>query len=152
MNIEPRKYNRRALRWVIGTVVGVFFLVWACSPHAATPVPRGSGGVANLPVPTTAPYSAPYLAPQPTPAAAADTGVGDGVYEVGADLPAGKYKTPGADAGQLYVNCYYARLRHNDGSVGDILQNNNTKGQATITLKVGEFFQTTGCQGWAKVG
>lgn len=147
MNIEPRAYNRRARKIMIGIFLGLVLLAGACAQAR-----HGSGGVTNLPVPTTAPYSAPYVTPQPAPAAPADAGVGDGVYEVGADLPAGKYKTAGADEGQLFVNCYYARLKHNDGSVGDILQNNNVKGKATISLKVGEYFQTTGCQGWTKVG
>jgi hypothetical protein len=152
MNIEPRKYNRRAGRWVIGSIVGVFFLVWACSPHAAPAAPRGSGGVANLPVATTAPYSAPYVAPQPRQPAPTETGVGEGVYEVGADLPAGKYKTAGAVPTDAIPLCYYARLKHNDGTFGDIISNDSSTGQLIVTVKVGEFFKTSGCQGWAKVG
>lgn len=149
--IEPRRYNKRAGWIVVGSVAAVFLLVASCNPTGATPWPRGSGGVTNLPVPAT--VAAGYApAPATTAAPAAADGIGEGVYEVGADMPAGKYKTAGAIPTDAIPLCYYARLKHNDGTFGDIIANDSSTGQLVVTVKVGEYFKTSGCQGWRKVG
>jgi hypothetical protein len=145
--IEPGRYNKRAGWIVVGSVAAIFLLVMSCQPTGASPWPRGSGGVTNLPVPAT--VAAGY---SPAPAPAADDGIGEGVYEVGADMPAGKYKTAGAIPSDAIPSCYYARLKHNDGAFGDIIANDSSTGQLVVTVKVGEYFKTSGCQGWRKVG
>lgn len=131
----------------------------AAGNKQTTPAPRGSGGVVNLPVPTTVLGSPPpQVQALPSPPASlppvvpvADTsGVGEGVYEVGPDVPPGKYKTTGPIPGDVIPLCYYARLRHNDGAVGDIIQNNNLQGPGVVTIKSGEYFQTSGCATWVK--
>lgn len=71
---------------------------------------------------------------------------GAGTYEVGVDVEPGKYKTIGA------AGCYWARLKRNDGSYGDIADNNYGPGPQVTTLRKGEYFQTKGCPTWTKTG
>lgn len=65
---------------------------------------------------------------------------GDGMYQVGADIRAGTYKTPGAPG------CYYAVLNSTD--TFDIAENNNTDGQAFVTVRDGQYLQVTRCADW----
>jgi hypothetical protein len=65
---------------------------------------------------------------------------GDGVYEVGADIKAGTYKTKGAPG------CYYAILNSSDTS--DIADNNNIDGPATVSVRNGQFLELSGCDDW----
>jgi hypothetical protein len=74
---------------------------------AAPPVERRHGHRARPP-PEVVTVTAPAPAP---PRAGPLTTVGDGVWEVGVDVAAGKYKTAGTDS----YGCYYARLKNNDG-------------------------------------
>jgi hypothetical protein len=149
--------NRKRKRWlwVLGCAVFLILIISlsTCSAKPATSV--NTGGVNNLP--TSHVFVPPVVssavagatlgqqAPPPQPA-----GIGDGTYEVGADMPAGKYKTTGPSPLDYYPNCYFARLKHNDGSAGDIIDNNNSKGPVVVTVKVGEYFETTGCASWVK--
>jgi hypothetical protein len=52
---------------------------------------------------------------------------GEGTYEVGVDIKAGKYKTSGG------TNCYFARLSSLDG--GDIIDNNLSDGPMIASIK-----------------
>jgi hypothetical protein len=77
------------------------------------------------------------------------TTFGAGVWEVGVDIAAGKYKTTGTDG----YGCYYARLKQNDGSLSDILNNGFVQGPATVTIKQSDgYFETSGCEDWVQVG
>ena len=71
-----------------------------------------------------------------------DTIPGDGLYEVGEDIPAGKYKTTGK------VGCYYAVLNSTD--THDIAHNNNIDGAATVTVKKGDYLELSRCAEWRK--
>jgi hypothetical protein len=62
-------------------------------------------------------------------------------------IAAGKYKTTGPDG----PNCYYAGLKTGDGSMGDILDNNNSNGPVTVAIKESDgYFETQGCADWAR--
>jgi hypothetical protein len=93
-------------------------------------------------------------APAPVPAAVVEptgplTTFDAGVWEVGVDIAAGKYKTTGTDG----YGCYYARLEENDGSLGDILANGFVQGPATVTIKATDgYFETSGCEEWVRAG
>jgi hypothetical protein len=88
----------------------------------------------------TAAASAPAVAPTPPT-------ITDGTYEVGVDIEPGKYKSSGTTG----YGCYYARLKANDGSLGDIIQNNNSQGPSVVTIKESDgYFETTGCAPWVK--
>ena len=71
-----------------------------------------------------------------------------GVYEVGTgagQVAPGKYRSSGPD-GSNAAGCYYARLRHNDGSFGDILGSNITEGQSLMTVKTSDgYVEIAGC-------
>jgi hypothetical protein len=71
-----------------------------------------------------------------------------GPRTVSTHIQSGKYKTTGPDG----PNCYYARLKTGDGSVGGILDNNNSQGPVTVTIKESDgYFETQGCADWMKV-
>jgi hypothetical protein len=82
----------------------------------------------------------------PAPAGPASS-VSDGTYEVGSDIVAGKYK------GQCGTYGYWARLKANDGLLGDIVANDflTAPGQMTFTAKKGEYVEVRGCT-FTKVG
>jgi uncharacterized membrane-anchored protein YhcB (DUF1043 family) len=65
---------------------------------------------------------------------------GDGVFEVGADMKPGMYKTPGS------ADCYYAVLADANGN--NIISNNITSGPATVTVSAGQFLEVTRCADW----
>ncbi|MEW9551356.1 hypothetical protein [Nonomuraea sp. NPDC050783] len=73
---------------------------------------------------------------------------GDGQYLVGEDVKPGTYKTAGADGS----GCYWARLKDASGELDAIIANDNVQGQTRVALKKGEFFDTSGCQDWKRVG
>ena len=70
---------------------------------------------------------------------------GPGTYQVGSDIPPGNYRSTGPD-GSDAVGCYYARLKHNDGAVGDIIDNDISKGQSLLTVKASDgYVSISGC-------
>ena len=64
--------------------------------------------------------------------------------EVGAEINPGRWKTAGGVG-----NCYYAILNSSD--TFDIADN-NVSGPATVDLNSGQFFETSGCATWTRVG
>jgi hypothetical protein len=126
------------------------FLVGTAAHPSAKPAPSsgtaqtGATPAADPPAPT--PVQA--AAAPPAPAGPA-TSVDDGVYEVGAEMAAGKYRSPSSDDEKL---CLWERLKENDGSLGDIAQQEVGAGNYTATLKAGEYFKTQGCGTWTKAG
>lgn len=74
--------------------------------------------------------------------------IGPGLYEVGVDVKAGKYKTTGPD-GTNSVGCYYAWMSSSE-SDADIVDNNIVKGQAVVTLRNGQFFENKSCEDFVK--
>jgi len=77
------------------------------------------------------------------------TSFGDGTYEVGVDVVAGRYKTQGP-TDDLFKNCYWQRTKDDSGQFRSIIANGNTQGPGSVTIKAGEFFQTSGGCNWAK--
>jgi hypothetical protein len=65
---------------------------------------------------------------------------GDGIYKVGSDLQPGTYKTAGASG------CYYAILNSTDTS--DIADNNNIDGPAFVTVRSGQYLESSRCDDW----
>lgn len=74
--------------------------------------------------------------------------IGPGMYEVGVDVKAGKYKTSGPN-GSNPVGCYYA-WKSSSGSDADIVDNNIVKGQSVVTLRDGQFFEISSCEDFVK--
>jgi hypothetical protein len=145
-----RQKQRRRWPWVfLGVPIGMLVMLAVISigngptpaSSGSTSGPAASGGIsaATADVPEATP---------PAPSGPLAT-FGPGTWEVGVDIQSGKYKTTGPDG----PNCYYARLKTGDGSVGDILDNNNSQGPVTVTIKESDgYFETQGCADWMKVG
>lgn len=83
---------------------------------------------------------------------AADGFPGDGTYVVGSDIKPGTYRSDGPQGG-LVTSCYWARLSSTSGETTDIIANNATSGQTTVTIAATDkAFTTAGCKAWKKTG
>lgn len=70
----------------------------------------------------------------------------DGIYQVGADIQPGTYRTREGSPG-----CYYARLGGFSNELNDILANANTDAPAVVTIKPTDAgFESQGCGTWTK--
>ena len=164
---KPPKSPRR-WPWALGGVV-VGLLVGGAVATAATPTaavtatastpartvtvtaPPPPVRTVTVTVPAPPPETVTVEAPPPTAAGPSGplTTFGEGTWEVGVDIAPGKYKTSGSTSS----GCYYARLKQNDGSLGDIIDNNIQDGPMTVVIKSNDgYFETSGCEDWVKVG
>ena len=107
----------------------------------------------NISVATTAPQQrAPTtaIAAAPTPPGGAATSIKDGTYEVGKDIAAGRYKTPGPPTNATIKDCYWQRTKDDSGELQSIISSGDAQGPGSVTVKAGEFFQTSGGCNWTK--
>jgi len=107
----------------------------------------------NISVPATAPQQrAPTTAAVPAAAApvGAATSVRDGTYEVGKDISAGRYKTAGPPTKATIRNCRWQSAKDDSGELRSIISSGDTQGPGSVTVKAGEFFQTSGGCTWTK--
>lgn len=74
--------------------------------------------------------------------AAKNTISGEGMYEAGADIKPGTYKTSGRKG------CYYAVL--NSPDTFDIAVNNNIDGPGILTVNAGQYLMLSGCADWVR--
>lgn len=144
----PPASKAKTWLWIIG-VIGAFVLGIAAgaagntnSSSAPTTVTVTAG---NPAVPT------PVENEPPAPAGPATT-MGPGTYQVGIDVQAGQYKTPGPkDTGPL-GGCYWARLKNDSGEFDALISNANLNGPGSVTVNEGEFIELNGDCTWTKVG
>ncbi len=74
------------------------------------------------------------------------TSFGDGIFIVGTDIEAGKYKNTASDG------CYYSRLRGFGGTISDIISNENTDDQVIVTISASDKgFKSSRCGTWTKI-
>jgi hypothetical protein len=105
---------------------------------APTPQPT----VAPTPEPTPEPTVAPTPEPTPEPTFAT---IDDGTWAVGSDIKPGTYRLR-----EPAIFCYWARLKGFDGSLGDIVANENVIGYGVVTIaKTDKGFETSGCGEWS---
>lgn len=72
----------------------------------------------------------------------------DGVWTVGTDIPAGRYRTTEA----VGSRCYWQISKTGGDSVMDIINNDLPGGgRPQVTLKKGQDFKTSDCGKWRKV-
>ena len=83
----------------------------------------------------------------PAQPAGPTTHVGDGTYEVGVDMAAGRYKTTGD--GSIGI-CYWERAKDDSGDLGSIISNDLFRGPGSVTVKNGEFAKLSGGCTWTK--
>jgi len=94
---------------------------------------------------STTKAAAPTTTPKPAATQPPAITISDGVYEVGAEIKPGTYKTRAADT------CYWARLADPDGS--NILANHLGSGLMTLRVRSSDkFIELTGGCEWRKVG
>jgi uncharacterized iron-regulated membrane protein len=122
----------------------------ATTPAATTPISQPPG---NVSVPTTAPQqraTTTAAAPASAPPVGAATSVRDGTYEVGKDIAAGRYKTAGPPTNATIRNCRWQSAKDDSGELRSIISSGDTQGPGSVTVKAGEFFQTSGGCTWTK--
>jgi uncharacterized iron-regulated membrane protein len=122
----------------------------ATTPAATTPSSQPPG---NVSVPTTAPQqraTTTAAAPASAPPVGAATSVRDGTYEVGKDIAAGRYKTAGPPTNATIRNCRWQSAKDDSGELRSIISSGDTQGPGSVTVKAGEFFQTSGGCTWTK--
>ncbi|WP_154814591.1 hypothetical protein [Actinophytocola xinjiangensis] len=132
-------------RWVIGglgVIVLLIIVVAVSQPSedAGTTEQSPAGQSASAPANESA-----------APAGPATT-ITSGMYEVGVDVQAGQYKTPGPPEDDIIGACYWARHKDDSGAMESILANGNLEGPGSVTINAGEFFEATGECTWTMTG
>lgn len=143
----PAPKKRRNWLWALGMVLAAFVILVAV---VAITNPNQPGSSPSDTPAAGAPANAaePQAPAKPAGPAREMTG---GVYQVGVDVQAGRYKTPGPPADDLVGLCYWARLKDDTGDFESIISNGNVQGPGSVTVKKGEFVELTGACTWTKV-
>jgi hypothetical protein len=167
---QPPAGGRSRLKaWLTHGATAIVALVVGAAMGGAGGSGSGSGSTAHSahPAPTvTVTRTAKAPAPRPAvtvtekvtvtpkparkPGAAASV-AGDGTYLVGEDMKPGTYRTAGP-ADSAIPDCYWARMKNASGELNAIIANDNAQGQTRVTVRKGEYFKTSGCKTWRKVG
>ena len=130
-----------------GTPAGRTAAPAAAVPSAAAPAVSAPAVTPTVPSATPAVVIAPAVAPQPV---GPDTTMGDGTYEVGVDIAAGRYKTAGPNRSAVFPYCYWERSKDDSGEFGSIISNDNIGGPGSVTVKKGEFVKLSGGCTWTR--
>jgi hypothetical protein len=143
---------------VLAAVGGIALLCGGVLTIGAAVAKGGSAAASPSPVPVyitvTGPVGAnsapavPSTTTQPAPPAAPT--IRDGRWTVGVDIPPGKYRT----TAEVAPDCYWeiTKTGTNGSSVGDIIANDIPGGgRPSVTLQVGQDFQSSRCGTWALV-
>lgn len=144
--LQPVRPKARKWPWVIGIIV-TFGLGVGIGAASVKPEEKVSV-VTAAPQPPQAeqtPPSAPPAQVPPAVPAGPKTTMGEGKYEVGVDVAAGRYKTPGGDY------CYWSRNKDDSGDFSKIITSDIVKGPASFTINKGEFVELKGDCLWTKV-
>jgi len=147
---QPKR--RRTWPWVlIGLVV---LLVLGCAGLGAIiagggPSNNGIDGEPSGKLSRHVAGSGPVAKPKPKAKAKAKT-IGEGLWLVGEDVPAGRYKTSGARDESIPLCYWHVAKDDTDNTI--LVQGLNDKPgeQGRVTLKSGQYFKTSGCADWVK--
>ena len=82
-----------------------------------------------------------------TAPAPAGTTIEDGTWTVGVDLKAGKYRV----TANVSSDCYWAIYKSGTNGENIIANDIPGGGRPTVTLKVGQDFNTSNCGTWKKI-
>ena len=152
-DMQPARRKKRPGPVVGLAITGVMIFAFGISVGSAGKSSTAAGSTptatvtktVETPGPTTT-VTAPAPVPPPPPGPATTISE-SGIYVVGVDIAAGKYKTTEGGG-------YFAILKDPTAptdDVANILTNDNPRGQAFVTLKAGQGFETTGSMTWVKV-
>ena len=152
----PPKQRRARWPWVVAATAVLLIGFGSCGASTRTSSdtppyygPSGSTAVAKGGASVAKGAPAAPAAPAPAPSGPL-TRFGDGTYEVGVDVAAGRYKTPGSGEPGIWGSCYWERSKNDSGSFDSIISNENLQGPGSVSLKPGEFFKTNGGCQWTK--
>lgn len=99
----------------------------------------------------TAPAAVPAAPVDPAPVTSGPvTTVSDGTYQVGTDMTAGRYKTPGPDGSGALDMCYVSRNKDDSAELDAIIANQIVQGPGSVTVSDGEFAEFSGGCTWTK--
>ena len=149
-------------RWVIPLASGGVLLLLCCvgaiavvgtsddtdgGPGAAAGSPTAGAAPGNQDDGSAEPAGDTDTGPEPEPVATESApepdvgpepaGFGAGVWEVGAEIPAGTYVTVAPDGG-VFDSCYWARLSGFTGDFDDIIANDNLNAGARGRLSISD--------------
>ncbi len=138
---------RAAVKFVL--IAGfVMALLFGCAAFLVSAAEGPGATVSGTLAPEQNRYDGDTTDPVESPAAGAPKGVGEGTWEVGADIKAGRYKTAGPSEDGLGI-CYWARLSATDGE--SIIVNGLPQGPSVVTIKKSDAaFETNGCAPWIR--
>lgn len=119
-------------------------------PASASSTAPASTATSAAPWPSQAPVAAAPAPAAPAAPAGPATEASAGTYEVGVDLAAGRYKTPGPGSKEVLDSCYYARRKDDSGNLSAVIANQIVQGPSTVTIKKGEFLELSGGCTWTK--
>lgn len=154
---EAPKRKRHVVLWaILGAVLLIAFVSCLSSLGAKPQAPPAPATTSNAPavvapvVPQTVLPAAPAPVAPVAPAAPVGplTTFGNGTYEVGTEVEAGKYRSPGVQD-SIAPLCYWD-LTDSSGSIKD--QGVTPEGPSRATLTKGLLFKSSGCQDWTKTG
>lgn len=122
----------------------------ATSPAAASPTHDVAASTASS-APASLKTTAPAASAKRTASSVPTRVSGDGEYLVSTDMQSGTYRTAGPADDSLGI-CYWERDRNASGDFSAIIANDSVSGSSVVTVKRGEYFKTSGCQDWVRVG
>jgi hypothetical protein len=146
----PPPSPRKKWPWVVGGIVALIVVGSIATNGAKKPTvavaPSGQGTTNAQAAAGAAPAAA---APAPS---GPPSEVGDGTYQVGTDIDAGRWKTAGPDKSSVFPVCYMARHKDDSADFRSIIANDSLQGPGSVTVKKGEFLELKGGCTWTKVG
>lgn len=142
--VPTPKKSRKGL-WIGLGVVALLLIIGIANSGKSGSATTGSA----LPTIATVPAAQSTAAAAPQAAGPA-TQIGDGNYQVGVDIAAGRYKTAGPGGNGALDICYWQRTKDDSGDFDSIISNDLFKGPGSVTVKKGEFVKLTGGCTWTK--
>jgi hypothetical protein len=142
--VAPRK--SRNWPWILAAVAAV---IVALGVIAGDPNSGDTSGTASDQPASATPAAA---AKEPVKPAGPARSMDGGVYQVGVDVQAGRYKTPGPPADDAIGMCYWSRNKDDSGEFESLIANGVVEGRGSVTVNKGEFVEITGGCTWTKVG
>lgn len=148
--VKPVK--KRHWPWILGGTIAAFVVIGSCSA-AIAPAPTPEAAVSPVTMAPQVPVAPPVAQqvpnpPEPAPMPELPDAYTAGMYEVPADMPAGKYKTSGPDESDLLPHCYWERAKDASGELDSIIANDNLQGPGIVTVKPGEVVTFSGSCAW----
>jgi hypothetical protein len=138
---------------VLGAILSLVLLAAGCGALVSAGRSATSSPSATYAPPYTPSAPAPATAAAPTTPrapAGSTTTVGDGIHQVGTDIPAGRYKTPGPDPTDFYPHCSFAKMKDDSGNLMSTTAFESVDGPGTVSLMADEFVKFSGGCTWTK--